>query len=240
MNKNYRKKAGNPGEIIFEVNQPCQLLSFLLLNVRGKSRNNIKSILSHGEVLVDDTVETQFDYSLQPGQKICIVKSSRRGKSNEESPDIIYEDDDFIVINKPSGLVSVATDKERHNTAYRMVLRYLRYTGPKNRIFVVHRLDRDTPGDGLEAVTEYKVLKENKDYSMLEVQLKTGRKNQIRVHMKDLGHSVAGDKKYGATTNPLNRLGLHACKLTLLHPFSNKVLSFSAQIPDSFNKSFKF
>jgi hypothetical protein len=96
-----------------------------------------------------------------------------------------------------------------------------------------------TPGDGLEAITEYKVLKNNKRFSMLQIQLKTGRKNQIRVHMKDIGHSVAGDKKYGATSNPVKRLGLHACQLTLIHPFSDQTLSFSAQIPDSFNACFR-
>lgn len=301
MSNNYRKTAGKTGTLTFQVDQPSRLLDFLLLNVRGKSRNNIKSFLSHGEVMVDGMVERQFDYCLQPGQKISIIKSSVRGKSNEQLPDIIYEDDDFIVINKPAGLISVATDKERINTAYKMVLRYVRLKGLKNRVFVVHRLDRDTsgvlafaknkkikdalqdkwselaiergyiavvegqlkdksgtvkswlrqtktllmyssntPGDGLEAITEYKVSKENKDYSLLEIQLKTGRKNQVRVHMKDLGHCVVGDKKYGAMTNPLNRLGLHACQLTLRHPFSNQVLSFNAQTPDCFNKRFKF
>ncbi len=301
MNNRYHKARENVGKLVFKVDEPCRLLDFLLLNVKRKSRNNIKSFLSHGEVLVDETVETQFDRCLQPGQKVSIIKSSARGKADEESPDIVFEDDDFIVINKPSGLVSVSTDKERTNTAYKMVLHYIRYENPKNRIFVVHRLDRDTsgvlvfaknekiknalqekwselaiergyiaiveghlrdksgsvkswlrqtktllmyssntPGDGLEAITQYKVLKQDKNYSMLEIQLKTGGKNQIRVHMKDLGHSVVGDKKYGATTNPLNRLGLHACKLTLLHPFSNQVLEFNAQIPDAFNEHFRF
>ncbi len=239
----------------FEVVQPCQLLDFLLLNIKGKSRNNIKSFLSRGQVSVNGTIKTQFDYLLRPGQKVYVLYSATRGKSAEESPDIIYEDDDFIVINKPAGLVSVATDKERIYTAYTMVLQYMSRTNPKIRVFVVHRLDRDTsgillfaksekiknalqdkwgelaterryiavvegqlkeksgtvkswlrqtktlvmyssntPGDGLEAITEYKVLKENESYSMVDIQLKTGRKNQIRVHLKDLGHSVVGDK----------------------------------------------
>lgn len=284
----------------FEVVQPCQLLDFLLLNIKGKSRNNIKSFLSRGQVSVNGTIKTQFDYLLRPGQKVYVLYSATRGKSAEESPDIIYEDDDFIVINKPAGLVSVATDKERIYTAYTMVLQYMSRTNPKIRVFVVHRLDRDTsgillfaksekiknalqdkwgelaterryiavvegqlkeksgtvkswlrqtktlvmyssntPGDGLEAITEYKVLKENESYSMVDIQLKTGRKNQIRVHLKDLGHSVVGDKKYGATTNPLNRMGLHACRLTLTHPFSNQTLIFNAQIPGSFDACFK-
>ena len=284
----------------FEVHQPSGLLEFLLLSIKGKSRNNIKSILFRGQVLVDETVETQFDLSLRPGQTITILHFATKGKKAEILPDIIYEDDDFIVINKPAGLVSVATDQERVNTAYTMVLGYLRRINALNRAFVVHRIDRDTsgilvfaksekvknalqndwaelatergyiavvegqlkdksgtvkswlrqtktlvmyssytPGDGLEAITEYQVLKESMGYSMLAIQLGTGRKNQIRVHMKDLEHSVVGDKKYGATTNPLNRLGLHSSKLTLVHPFSSQTLRFSAPIPASFNKFFK-
>ena len=300
MKYNHPKTPGKPANIVFEVSQACRLLDFLLENIIGKSRNNIKSLLSHGEVSINGTIETQFDYSLQTGQRVCVTNSATRGKRDEESPDIVYEDDDFIVINKPNGLVSVATDNEHVNTAYQLVLRYVCHSNPKNKIFVLHRLDRDTsgilifaknekiknalqekwselatergyvavvegrlkdksgivkswlrqsktlfmyssntPGDGLEAVTEYKVIKENKSYSMLDIQLKTGRKNQIRVHMKDLGHCVVGDKKYGATTNPFNRLGLHAYKLTIIHPFTNQTLSFNARIPDSFNTRFK-
>lgn len=300
MNNNHRKVNGKPAKMTFEVVQPCQLLDFLLLSIKGKSRNNIKSFLSRGQVSVDGTIKTQFDFRLRPGQKVYVLYSATRGRSAEESPDIIYEDDNFIVINKPAGLVCVATDKERILTAYTMVLQYMNRISPKNKVFVVHRLDRDTsgvlvfakserikdalqdkwgelatergyiavvegqmkdksgtvkswlrqtktlvmyssntPGDGLEAITEYTVLKENKDYSMLDIQLKTGRKNQIRVHLKDLGHSVVGDKKYGATTNPLNRLGLHACRLTLTHPFSNQTLSFNARMPGSFDACIK-
>jgi 23S rRNA pseudouridine1911/1915/1917 synthase len=97
----------------------------------------------------------------------------------------------------------------------------------------------ETTGDGLEAITNYKVIKENSHYSMVYINLETGRKNQIRVHMKDLGHSVAGDKKYGAATNPLKRLGLHACKLELKNPVTGKLMTFESLIPASFNAMFK-
>lgn len=89
-------------------------------------------------------------------------------------------------------------------------------------------------GDGLEAITDYQVLNETAEYSLLNISLKTGRKNQIRVHMKDIGHNVVGDKKYGAKTDPLKRLGLHAYKLEFKHPFSDKVMCFEAQVPKSF------
>ena len=91
-----------------------------------------------------------------------------------------------------------------------------------------------TPNDGQKAVTHYKVLKKNKHYSLLEVKLETGRKNQIRVHMKDIGHSVIGDKKYGATKQPLARLGLHARVLAFRHPVTGEEVRYETDIPKEF------
>jgi 23S rRNA pseudouridine1911/1915/1917 synthase len=88
-----------------------------------------------------------------------------------------------------------------------------------------------TPDDGQKAITRYRVLKSNPRYSLLEVELKTGRKNQIRVHLQDIGHSIAGDKKYGATTNPLHRLALHAGILAFTHPTTGKRMHFETPIP---------
>ena len=86
-------------------------------------------------------------------------------------------------------------------------------------------------GDGKPAVTNYEVLRQNQDYSCLRVWLETGRKNQIRVQMQEIGHPVTGDKKYGAQRDPLKRLGLHAWKLELTHPVSGKRLAFTAEPP---------
>jgi len=299
-NRKPGKKSNSSLNNIMEVEEPVGLLTFLLQNVSGKSRNNIKSLLTHREVTVDGIVQTKFDFILRAGQKVCVKKAVSRAQKYENEPEIIYEDADIIVINKPAGLVTVATDKEKENTAYSILTDYVRRKSPENRIFVVHRLDRDTSGvllaaknekmkfalqdnwselvtdrgyvailegrlenksgrikswlrqtktllmyssettgDGLEAITNYKVIKENSHYSMVYINLETGRKNQIRVHMKDLGHSVAGDKKYGAATNPLKRLGLHACKLELKNPVTGKLMTFESLIPASFNAMFK-
>jgi len=89
----------------------------------------------------------------------------------------------------------------------------------------------NTPGDGQKAITRYRVLKSSPRYTLLEVELKTGRKNQIRVHLQDIGHSIAGDKKYGATTNPLRRLALHAGILEFTHPATGKRMHFETPIP---------
>ena len=95
------------------------------------------------------------------------------------------------------------------------------------------------PGMGKEAITNYKIIRSNNFYSMLQIDIETGRKNQIRVHMQDLGHSIIGDQKYGSTFNPLKRLGLHAHKLEFVHPITNKTMCFEAEIPISFEKIFK-
>lgn len=96
-----------------------------------------------------------------------------------------------------------------------------------------------TPEDGQKAVTHYKVLKSNKSFSLLDVKLETGRKNQIRVHMKDMGHPVAGDKKYGAKTNPVGQMGLHARVLAFKHPITGKSLRFDTPVPMKFQKLFR-
>jgi len=286
-------------DLEFVVSESCGLLDFLLLKLSNKSRNHVKSLLTHREVLVNGTAITQYDAVLHKGQKIQIKRSIIEGKKQKSVLDILYEDSDIIVINKPAGLLSIASDKEKELTAYHLLTDYVRMKDPRNRIFAVHRLDRDTSGvlmvaknekmklalqdnwaelvsergyvavvegqlkekcgriqswlketrtflvysssragDGLEAITDYQVLNETAEYSLLNINLETGRKNQIRVHMKDIGHNVVGDKKYGAKTDPLKRLGLHAYKLEFKHPFSDKVMCFETQFPQSFTSLF--
>lgn len=284
----------------FVVTETMGLLEFLLRSLPNRSRNHVKSLLTHRLVSVDGVVITQYDTVLSKGQTIRINRLAVPAQAQKNVLDILYEDSDFIVINKPAGLLSIASDTEKELTAYHLLTDYVKLQNPQNRIFAVHRLDRETSGvlivaknekikfalqdnwadlvsdrayiavvegrlkeksgrirswlketktllmysspkagDGLEAITNYKVLNEAPEYSLLDVHLETGRKNQIRVHMKELGHSVAGDKKYGAKTNPLKRLGLHAYKLEFKHPFSDKVLCFEAPAPHSFTALFR-
>ena len=279
----------------YEVKSENELLDFLLENIKGMSRNNIKSLLTKKKILVDGKVETKHNYVLSVGQFVSISDAKN---TDVVCPfDILYEDDEIIVINKPQGLLSIATNKEKDMTAYHILMEYVQVRNPKNRVYIVHRLDKDTSGvlifaknekiklafqenwnenvkrrgylaivegklkqsegvyksylketktqlvysssragDGLEAITEYKVVRCNSKYSLVQVNLLTGRKNQIRVHMQDLGNPIVGDKKYGATSNPINRLGLHANIIEVVHPFTKKLLKFEAPIP----KAFKF
>lgn len=209
---------------------------------------------------------------------------------------ILYEDHDILVVDKISGLLTVSSDKVKENTAYFLLTNYVRKGNPKskNRIFIVHRLDRDTSGvivfaknenskiflqqewsgfskkysavihgnlphkegiissylaenqahkmysvtdpeKGKLAKTGYKVLRESKKFSLLEIELLTGRKNQIRVHFADNGCPVAGDKVYGKKEKGIKRLALHAASISILHPHTKKQMSFEAPVPANFN-----
>jgi 23S rRNA pseudouridine1911/1915/1917 synthase len=288
-------KRKSKTETELTVTENTALLDFLLLKLTKLSRNNVKSLLKNKEVLVDGRTVTRHDHPLKAGQKIRIIRSVVRGKSSKPLPKILFEDKDLLVIDKPAGLLSIAADNKDEPTAYNLMREYVRGADTSSRIFIVHRLDRDTSGvllfakneemkkalqdnwdtlvslrgyaavvegrlseksgrirtwlretktllvysaekegDGLEAITNYRVTEESSGYSLLSVELETGRKNQIRVHMKELGHPVAGDTKYGANTNPLKRLGLHANVLELKHPFTNQLLHFESEIPGSF------
>ncbi len=208
---------------------------------------------------------------------------------------IVHEDQDILVVDKVSGLLTVSSPSERERTAYFLLNDYVRKgdVKSKKRIFVVHRLDKDTSGllvfakseeakfylqdqwqafqktylavvegemrepsgeivsylaensahyvystkdetVGKLAKTGYRVLKNAGTFSLLEIDLITGRKNQIRVHMADKGHPVAGDKKYGARQAGVKRLCLHSASLTLLHPHSKKEMRFKAELPAYF------
>ena len=202
---------------------------------------------------------------------------------------ILYEDKSIIVVSKPSHLLTISTDNEKEKTMFHKVIEYERKKNKNNKVFIVHRLDKDTSGilvfaknerikrqlqdnwqntkryyqavvegnvekqedtiksylkenkalitystnksDGKLAITKYKVIKTNKKYSLLDIEILTGRKNQIRVHMNDINHPIIGDKKYNAKTNPIKRLGLHANKLVLQHPITKQIMTFEDKPP---------
>ena len=92
--------------------------------------------------------------------------------------------------------------------------------------------------DAKHAITHYRTIEKNAKYSMLEVTLETGRKNQIRAHLSEAGHPIVGDQFYGSNVNPLGRLGLHAKLLGFTHPTSGERMSFTAPIPRVFRELF--
>lgn len=268
------------------------LIEFLKKMFSNLSKNSVKSLLHNEKVFVNGNMTTKYNYELNVGD---IVEIREKVAKNI---DIIYEDKDIIVINKPSGLLTVATEKEKNKTAYHLVMEYLKKKNKNNRIFIIHRLDKDTSGiimfaknerakhlyqdnwndivkkrcyyavidgkmenkegtiksylkengnmvysvkdrSGKLAITEYKVLKERKNISLLDINLKTGRKNQIRVHMKENKTPILGDLKYGEKSKLINRLALHAYKLELVNPVTKKLLTFEVNMPNEFKILFK-
>ena len=227
------------------------------------------------------------------------------GHKRNDRMEIVYEDESLIVVDKPSGLLTMSTGRNGEETAYSMVRDYM-----DGRIFIVHRLDRDTSGllvfakdeetklalqeNWEEAVLERKyhavlegriddeegwieswlyenpkslkvhcypiekgddrnrpprkgwqfastkcrrlsyMTKDGMDYTVIEFELETGRKNQIRVHADWIGHPIAGDRKYGAATNPFGRLALHACTLSFIHPWTGRTMKFTSKPPKNF------
>lgn len=286
-------------DILLDVSESGVLMQFLLQNLQGKSRDNIKSLLRFKQVWVDGKPVSQFNYALQPGQQV-VVKGERRQEGDlHRYFHIVFEDEHLIVIDKQAGLLSMSAGSE-HITAYSLLSAYLKQQNPDGKIFIVHRLDRDTsglmifakseevqrtlqtgwqsdirertyvalvegnmekqegtiksylfeskafimyssqdPAKGELAITHYKTIRQGKNFALLEVNLETGKKNQIRVHMQDIGHSVAGDKKYGSKQNPIGRLGLHASTLAFLHPVTGESLRFTSGIPARFQRVFQ-
>ncbi len=284
-------------DITLEVTAPATLMQFLLLNLKKKSRDNIKSFLRNKQVLVNGQPVTQFNHELHPADKILIAGERHANSLLSRNMRIVYEDEHIIVIDKNAGILSMASDNEKYLTAYNILSNYVKLQRPANRIFIVHRLDRDTsglmmfarsekvqsllqkdwrnnvtartyialvegevtqpegiiksyiyeskalmmhstqnPDKGELAITLFKTLKCNKDYSLLSVTLQTGKKNQIRLHMQELGHSIVGDKKYGASGSPIGRLGLHASVLAFIHPVTGKELHFVSKAPAKFRR----
>ena len=260
------------------------------------SNKTIKNYIKNGMVKVNNETITNSSYFLHDGDKIEISYSKKI--IPEYNLDILYEDDYLIAINKPCGLLSIANDKEKEITAYRMVSDYIKKNNKNKYIFVVHRLDQDTSGilmfcknekirdkmqdnwntivkkrgyiaivdgklsgngtihtflmenkqqfvyssknnQGKEAITHYSVLKNNNNYSLVQVFIDTGRRNQIRVHLSEKGYPIVGDKKYKCESNPIKRLCLHANILEFIHPVTKKLIHIESDIPSEFKKIIK-
>jgi 23S rRNA pseudouridine1911/1915/1917 synthase len=205
---------------------------------------------------------------------------------------VVFEDDCVIVVDKPAGLLTMGTDTQRTKTLYAALRAYVNSKRPSEKIFIVHRLDREASGllvfaktdqakehlqnqfkdhsagrvyaaiaegrvlpeqftirsilaensafrvystknasAGKPAVTHVRVLKRNAKTSMLEVRLETGRKHQIRVHLAERGHPIAGDKVYGSRSSSLGRLGLHGTQLEFEHPRTKQRMRFDSPCP---------
>lgn len=277
------------------VKKDGELLDYLVNNV-DMPRKKLKQYLVHGSIYVNNTNTTKYNYKVHTGNKIFIDTNSKNIKKLPFT--ILFEDEHIIVVDKPSGLLTMATEKEKEKTLYHMIREYLVSKDKKNRVFIVHRLDKDTSGvvifskdentkkllqnnwndfvklreytlvchgklkreegriinylketktklvyttskdRGIEAITNYKVIKSNDDYSLVSVYLETGRRNQIRVAFQDMGNPIVGDKVYGIKDDE-TRLYLHANRLKIYYPYIKKEILFESKNPIEFKKIMK-
>ena len=284
----------------YAVKEPMELMEFLAAKMPDASRTKLKSLLSKRVVFVDNVITTQFNFPLEAGMKVQISKQKGKKEFNNRLLKIVYEDAYIIVVEKMQGLLSVNTERQKERTAYTILNEYVQRSGRQFRVFIVHRLDRDTSGlmmfakdektqrtlrdnwhdivtdrryvavvegsmekdydtvvswltdktlyvssseyddGGSKSITHYKTIKRANGYSLLELDLETGRKNQIRVHMQDLGHPIIGDGRYGRedAPNPIGRLALHAFKLCFYHPVTGDLMEFETPYPAEFKKLF--
>lgn len=298
------EKRGRVYTAEYRVERSSVLMEFLLEKCHT-SRNNVKSLLSGHFVLVNGSPVSRHDFLLAKDDEVKLSKYPVRGQTDEGrgapkkkiSLKVLYEDADFIAVDKPAGLLSIESDKDPE-CAFGYVLEGMRQENPAARPYILHRIDKETSGvlifaknvkihsllrmdwnkyvtlreyyalvegkmeekegtivsylkenrnnlvyvthdpSGQKAVTHYSVVRENDVYSLLRVRIDTGRKNQIRVQMREEGHPVVGDDKYGCNKNPIGRLGLHAAALEFRHPVTGEQISVTSPMPPSFRSVF--
>ena len=281
--------------LVWTAAEESTLMQCLEAKLTDHKRTSIKALMKYNQVALNSMPTSQFDQPVHAGDALSVNFTRPFVVFSHPRIKLVYEDNDIIVINKGSGILSVSTDNVKDGTAYSILRDYLKKKDPRLMLFVVHRLDRDTsglmmfaknveakeamqhnwnnmvlgrryvavvegkveqeegvvksylaetsqfevystqnPDEGQLAITRFKRLQCNNGYSLMELSLDTGRKNQIRVHMKDLGHPIVGDRKYGAKASPIHRLGLHARTLHFAHPVTKKEMLFETPIPSRF------
>lgn len=275
------------------------MLDFLSARFPDRKRTGLKQMLAHHQVKVGGNIVTQATRPLVAGEEVLVNLNREFREFYHRRLRIVHEDEHVIVVYKGYGLLSMADDSARTaETAYSILRDYLKNEHPGNKLFIVHRLDRDTSGlmlfaktieakealqhnwnnmvlerkylcivegvpepaegtvrsylsensrhevysmpddsqGGKLAVTRYRTLGTRGGFSLVECELDTGRKNQIRVHMKQLGTPISGDRRYGGSPSPIHRMALHAQSLKFVHPITRRQMSFSTPVPDSFHR----
>ena len=281
-----------------EENVGKRIDSFIPMVQEDISRSMVQKLIEQKNIKVNGK-ETKHSYKLKLNDEIEIFVPEAKEinlKAQDIPLNVIYEDNDIIVIDKPSKILTISNKNEKVNTLYRMVSDYLKKEHKK--VFIIHRLDFDTSGiimfaksqrvqklyqdnwndlakireytaivdgitankghiesylkqtktllvyssknkDGLFAITDYEKIGGNSKYSMLKILISTGRRNQIRCHMADIGHPILGDYRYKCKINPIDRLCLHANRLEIINPITKELMVFNSNIPKEFNSIIK-
>ncbi len=272
------------------------LMEFISARRPDSKRGDIKKWLRFGHLAVDGHVTNAFNAPVGCGAEVTLNLSRPFPVFRHPRIEIVYEDDHVLVINKGYGILSVRTPVHKNEeSAFDIMRDYVKKVDPRQRLYVVHRLDRDTSGlmmfakseeaqnvlrhnwnnmilerlyvavlegdleqdkgfvksrltensrfvvystenpeEGRVAVTHYEVKARGNGYTLATFSLDTGRKNQIRVHASEMGHPIAGDRKYGAHTSPIHRLALHAMTLRFAHPVTHRDMNFQTPVPPKF------
>ena len=274
----------------FVVGKRDSLINFL--KSEGIGKNKVKTLVKLGSISVNDYVVLKLPYYVSDGDIVIIDK-----KHINRELGIIYEDNNYLVVNKENGLLTISTSSSNRleeDTLYKRVRGYL--NSKREYAFIVNRIDKETSGlvifvkneklknmlqkdwnnivknrgyvavvsgvinksgridnylyedkmtfshstksGGKRAITNYKPIKTNDKYTLLDINIETGRKNQIRVHMSEMGYPIVGDKKYHSRDNKLRRLMLHHYSISLIDPISHKLLEFNSDIPREFDELF--
>ena len=255
----------------------------------GLAKNKVKTYIKLGFIFINNKKITKLPFNVKVGDTITIDENN----TNTNNFKIIYEDNNYLVVDKEAGLLTISTSNTNKNnemTLYRLVREYL--NNKHEYAFIVNRIDKETSGlvifaksellkeqlqsnwnnivkirgyiaivsgkitkpgriknnlyedkltfshstkvGGKLAITNYKPIKINEKYTMLDINIETGRKNQIRVHMTEMNHPIVGDKKYYSKDNSLKRLALHHYEISLIDPITNQLLTFKSNIPKEF------
>lgn len=284
-----------------EENVGKRIDSFIPMVQEDISRSMVQKLIEQKNIKVNGK-ETKHSYKLKLNDEIEIFVPEAKEinlKAQDIPLNVIYEDNDIIVINKPKGMVVHPANGNPDGTLVNAVMNKCKDSlsgiGGEIRPGIVHRLDKDTSGaiivakndkahialseqlknhevkktylalvrgiikeneatinmpiarskkdrkkmdvdkDGKEAITHFKVLGKYKNkYTLLQINLETGRTHQIRVHLSHIGYPIIGDEVYSNGKNEWNVSGqcLHAWKLEFIHPITGKKISLEAEIPE--------
>jgi RluA family pseudouridine synthase len=267
--------------------------------VPGASNRTLRQMFEYGRVRLNGQIEKIPSRRVAAGD-VLEISAHGSARSDLHGLKIVYEDRDLLLVEKPSGLLTVATEHEHEKTAYAFLREYLKQQDTRQKLFIVHRLDKFASGvlvfakselvqsslqnlfsrhdverkywaivegrvekesgtlcsrlaenrarrmhsieddsKGKQAVTHFRVLRRFPQLTALEMTLETGRKNQIRVHLSEMGHPIVGDRAYGSKIDPMGRLGLHAFLLGFKHPTLGTRIQHQTEIPPEFARYLK-
>jgi 23S rRNA pseudouridine1911/1915/1917 synthase len=270
------------------------LADLLFEEFKTASKTTVKSRIVHGNVRVNGKMATNPSVLLKPGDVVEYIRQAAPVSKIKPPFPVLYEDEFFLIAEKPAGLLSAGERGLGGTSFYQQLLGWIKEKSDgRERLFIVHRLDREVSGllifakseeiqerfkshwkeakkfyyalvegsppkeegtirsflteghdqkvfstksqDGAKlAITHYKVMDRAEGYTLLEVELETGRKNQIRVHLSELGCPVVGDRRYGADARFERRIRLHAFYLAFRHPETEVPVEVKSRMPKGF------